>query len=102
LTKRRVPVLAEGLRDGLAPLGEGLGEGLTYGAEWLSGGRLAIPQFCPRDGCENGTFATLAAVRLHLKRQHPELTDRERTEACDTARIRCRKAVQAARAGVRD
>jgi hypothetical protein len=103
MTPRR-PRLVDGLRDGagalgLPVLGEGIGEGLvrlSRGLGWLPGGRLAIPQYCPVRGCVNGTFSSLGTLRDHLEKRHPTMTARERTEACDTARILCRKAVAAA------
>jgi hypothetical protein len=96
--RRRRPRLVEGLADGaasagLATLGEGIGEGLG----WLSGGELAIAQPCPIKDCPNGTFSSLRALRNHLEIKHAYMTPRERTEACDTARILCRKAVATAR-----
>jgi hypothetical protein len=101
--RRRRPKLVEGLIEGaltIPELGQGIGEGLNrivYGAEYLSGGKLPIPQPCPIGGCENGPYGDLTGFKNHLLRRHPELTDRERTEACDTVRILCRKQIAAAR-----
>jgi len=112
MTKRRLPPLSEGLRDGLAALdlgtgrrlselGAGIGEGLNaaaaYGAEFLPGGHLPIPQPCPLDGCTNGPYSSLVAFSNHLEIKHPKLSRRERTEARDTVRILCRKAIRSAR-----
>jgi hypothetical protein len=103
--RRRRPRLVDGLRGGaealrLHELGAAIGESLnalTYGSEYLAGGKLAIPQPCPIGGCDNGPYGDLTGFRNHLLRRHPELTDRERTEACDTVRFLCRKQIAAAR-----
>lgn len=104
----RRPRLIDGLRDGieaarLPELGAGVGGALNrlaYGAEWMSRGRLVVPQPCTVEGCANGPFSSLPSLRRHLERAHHGLTYRQMTEACETARILSRKAVRRAR-GVR-
>lgn len=80
----------------LRNLGEGLGEGLlriSYGAEWLAGGKLAVPQacpICPPDA--GGSFASLDTLRHHLEARHPGLSPRQRSQAFDSVRISARRA----------
>lgn len=103
--KQKRPRLLDGLRDGaeaadLPGLGAGIGDGLDrvrYAVSWLSGGRLPVRQPCPIADCKNGPFSTLGSLRGHLERRHQLLSERERTEACETARILARKAVEGAR-----
>lgn len=95
--------LRRGLEDGreiagtrLIELGRGIGDTLLelgYGAEWLSGGRLAVHQACPVDGCAGGPFSSLDTMRRHLDVVH-RFGPRERSEALDTARLTCRRQVQ--------
>jgi len=84
--------LVEGLGKGAATipeLGRGIGEALSL----LTGGNLPIPQPCRVPGCQNGLYSSTKALRVHIERCHPSLTERERTLACDDAKFHCARAI---------
>ena len=88
--RKRAP-LGEGIGDGLSriqpgELGRGLGDGLVrISGVWLPGGKFAAPQPCAVGACERGPFSSRQALNNHLLSTHPGMSDRERSYALDTA-----------------